>query len=152
MTDSAVKIDDLDTRIIDALAVNGRAAFKEIARNLGVSDGTIRARVSRLLESGIIRVAALRNPMEQETALNAIVGMSLEKRTHKKTMEQIASITGVLNVANVTGTYDLIAEVYLPSRDALNTFLFEELALVEGIRSTETFVLLDAINKWIPVR
>ena len=76
--------------------------------------------------------------------------MKLEKRTHRQTMEQIAALPGVLSVANVAGNYDLIVEVYLPSRDALNTFLFEELAAVDGIQSTETFVLLDAINKWVP--
>tara|TARA_B100000614_G_scaffold237456_1_gene235684 strand:+ start:902 stop:1372 length:471 start_codon:yes stop_codon:yes gene_type:complete len=145
-----IDIDALDERIIAALGADGRASFKEVARELGVSDGTVRSRVARLLDAGLIRVAALRNPFAQSRGLNALVGMKLEKRTHRQTMEQIAALPGVLSVANVAGNYDLIVEVYLPSRDALNTFLFEELAAVDGIQSTETFVLLDAINKWVP--
>jgi Lrp/AsnC family transcriptional regulator for asnA, asnC and gidA len=150
MKDHSVETDVLDDQIIQALSRDGRLSFKEIARDLGVADGTVRARTTRLIEAGLIRISAMRNPFAQERGLNALVGMELEKRTHRRTMELIAALPGVLSVANVTGSYDLVVEVFLPSRDALNTFLFEELATVEGIRSTETFVLLDAINKWIP--
>lgn len=144
--------DELDLQIIDALAENGRAAFKEIARDLGVSDGTVRMRVGRLLESGYLRITAQQNPFGTARGLCAIIGMNLEKRTHRETMEELARLSGVVSVANVTGAYDLVMEVYLPSRDALNVFLFGELAAVPGIRSTETFILLDGINKWVPVR
>lgn len=150
-SDPPVELDDLDESILSALATDGRAPFKEIARSLGVSDGTIRARFSRMVEAGLIRVAVLRNPFARDRCISALVGMELEKRTHRATMEQIASLPGVLSVANVTGGYDLVVELFLPSRDALNTFLFEQLAAVDGIRSTETFVLLDAINKWVPL-
>jgi len=150
MKHHALETDLLDEQIISALSRDGRISFKEIARALGVADGTVRSRATRLIESGLIRVSAMRNPFAQEGGLNALVGMELEKRTHRRTMEQIAALPGVLSVANVTGSYDLVVEVYLPSRDALNSFLFEELAAVDGIRSTETFVLLDAINKWVP--
>jgi Lrp/AsnC family transcriptional regulator for asnA, asnC and gidA len=150
MKEKSIDTDTLDEQIISALGRDGRISFKELARELGVADGTVRSRTTRLLDAGLIRVSAIRNPFAQERGLNALVGMELEKRTHRRTMEQIAALPGVLSVANVTGSYDLVVEVFLPSRDALNTFLFEELAAVEGIRSTETFVLLEAINKWIP--
>lgn len=148
--DMQIDTDALDEQIIAALAEDGRLSFKELARTLGVADGTIRARVTRLTESGLIHIGAMRNPFRQERGLNAFVGMELEKRTHRQTMEQIAALPGVVSVANVTGNYDLLVEVYLESREKLNDFLFTELAMVDGIRATETFLLLEAKNKWIP--
>ena len=145
-----METDDLDEKILAELSRDGRRPFKEIARANNVSDGTIRARVARMLDAGIVRIAVMRNPFAASEGINALIGMQLEKRTHRETMRQIAGIHGVLSVSNVTGGYDLMVEVYLPSRDALNEFLFESLADVDGIKSTETFVLLDAIEKWIP--
>ncbi|MFW5642939.1 MAG: Lrp/AsnC family transcriptional regulator [Alkalispirochaeta sp.] len=143
-------LDDLDLDILTDLSRDGRRSFKEIARRHDVSDGTVRLRVARMVESGAVRIAAMQNPFVRAEGISALIGMQLEKRTHRPTMERIARLPGVLSVSNVTGGYDLIVEVYLPSRDGLNTFLFESLAQVDGIRSTETFVLLDAIEKWIP--
>jgi DNA-binding Lrp family transcriptional regulator len=108
MKDHSVETDVLDDQIIQALSRDGRLSFKEIARDLGVADGTVRARTTRLIEAGLIRISAMRNPFAQERGLNALVGMELEKRTHRRTMELIAALPGVLSVANVTGSYDLV--------------------------------------------
>ena len=67
-------------------------------------------------------------------------------------MEKLARMDGVLSVCNTAGQYDLFVEVFLPSRDALNTFLFEKLPEINGIKSTHTFVYLDARDKWIEAK
>ena len=147
----SLSIDDLDKRIIKELQQNGRMTYKSIARKLNVSDGTVRFRTRRLIQKKLLKVSASINPFLMETSIAALVGMQLEKRTHKQTMEKIAALEGVVSVCNATGEFDLLVEVLVDSREGLNKFLIEDLSRIEGIQSTQTFVYLDAINKWIEI-
>lgn len=142
-------VGELDKKIIIELQKNGRTSYKDIARKLKVSDGTIRFRVGRLIRKNILRITASINPFSLENCIVALVGMQLEKRTHKKTMEKISQLKGVVSVCNATGRYDLLVEVFLDSQKELNKFLMEDLSRIGGINTTETFIYLDSINKWL---
>ncbi len=148
MTEKPFVLDDVDRHIIRALQKNGRASSGTIGRSVNVSDATVRFRLNRLLKKGIIRLTAALNPFAFENALIALVGMKLEKRTHETTMAKISQIPGVVSVCNATGSYDLFVEVFFESREDLRRFLVEDMGRVGGINSSETFIFLDAINKW----
>jgi len=142
-------MDDLDKLIVEELRKNGRESYKKIAKKLNVSDGTIRFRVNRMIKANIIKISALVNPFIFKHSIAALIRMQLEKRNHIEAMEKISRLKGVVSVCNATGSYDLFVEVLLQSRDELNKFLVEDLSKIEGIKSTETSVYLDAINKWL---
>ena len=149
MKNHSLTIDELDKKIIRELQRNGRMTYKMIAKKLKVSDGTIRIRTKKLIQSKLLKISASINPFMLETHIAALVGMQLEKRTHIQTMGKISALKGVVSVSNTTGEFDLLVEVLVDSREKLNKFLVEDLSRIEGIRSTETFVYLDAINKWV---
>jgi Lrp/AsnC family transcriptional regulator for asnA, asnC and gidA len=140
--------DHLDRKIILELQKNGRISYKDIAKKLNISDGTIRFRVGKLMQKNILRITASINPFALQNGVAALVGMQLEKRTHQQTMEKILQIKGVSSVTNVTGSYDLMVEVFFESRQELRKFLVEGLSEIGGINRTETFVYLDGLNKW----
>ncbi|MBN2049175.1 MAG: Lrp/AsnC family transcriptional regulator [Spirochaetales bacterium] len=142
-------LDDIDRQILRELRKDGRASYRVIADNLNIADGTVRARVSRMTDLGILKISPLVNPFYFKNSILAHIGMQLESRTHHETMRKIAELEGVLSVCNSAGEFDLMVEVYLHSRDELNHFLFGLLPKIEGIKSTHTFVYLDARNKWI---
>ena len=141
--------DDIDRQILRELQKDGRASYRVIAETLSLADGTVRTRVNRMMDLGILKISALVNPFYFENSILANIGMELESRTHHETMAKIAALDGVLSVCNAAGEYDLVIEVFLHSRDELNRFLFGELPKIEGIKRTHTFVYLDAQNKWI---
>lgn len=142
-------LDDIDRGIICELQRDGKASSKDIAEKLNVSDGTVRFRLNKLIKKNILHITASVNPFAFADGIIALVGMELEKRTHAATMEKIAALNGVFSVCNVTGKYDLLIEVFLESREKLNEFLIDSLSSIEGIKRTETFIVLDAINKWV---
>ena len=145
-------MDDLDRMIVIELQKSGRISYKDIAKKLKVSDGTIRFRTNRMIRGNILRITASINPFVFDNGIAALVRMQLERRNHKKIMERISQLKGVVSVCNATGQYDLLVEVFLESRKELNKFLIEDLSKIDGIKATETFVYLDAINKWIELR
>lgn len=149
MNDKEIHLDQTDKQIIRCLQDNGRESYKSIAARLGVSDGTVRLRTERLIKSGYLRIAAAVNPMFFEDGLTATIGVSLEGRANQEIMAAIARLNGVQSVANVSGRFDLLVEIHVPSRSALRRFLVDDLSAVGGIQNTETFLYLETINKWV---
>jgi Lrp/AsnC family transcriptional regulator for asnA, asnC and gidA len=121
-----------------------------IARRLGVSEGTVRQRLKRLQSQGILKIKALRNPILLQDQQLALVTVNVsEPRLLDIKAKEISKLNHVLSVSILSGQYDLIIEVLVDSNQGLIRFLTEELAAVQGLRKTETFLLLRSYNKWI---
>ncbi|CCO25387.1 Lrp/AsnC family transcriptional regulator [Maridesulfovibrio hydrothermalis] len=148
MKERPLVLDEVDRRIIEELQRNGRESYKNIARKLGVSDGTVRLRTERMIKNDYLRITASVNPLYFENSLIAMVGINLEERANPAIMEKISKVNGVQSVINVSGRFDLLVEVFVQSRNAFRQFLVDDLSNVGCIKSTETFMFLDAIDKW----
>ncbi len=152
MDEKPYVLDALDIRIIKELQDNGRESFTNIARRLGVSDGTVRYRTERMMRSGYLQVSASVDPLYHEDTLTALVGLNLDHPADRAIMERIAQIPGVQSVINVTGRFDLVVEVYTTSRKALRRFLVDELSEIGGVTSTESFVVMEAVGKRVVLK
>ena len=152
MSPKDFELDKTSLLILRELQKDGRISYRTIAKKLDISDGTVRARVDQMMESGFLKISALIDPFFFKNSILAHIGMQLESRTHLETMEKIASLEGVLSVCNTAGEYDLFVEVFLRSREELNSFLFEVLPGIDGIKNTHTWVYLDGRRKRIEAR
>jgi Lrp/AsnC family transcriptional regulator for asnA, asnC and gidA len=144
------ELDELDRDIIKALRLDGRTNNSVIAAQLGVAEGTIRQRVRKLSEAGVLRVSALVNPEIISEHQLCMIGLKVtESKQLEASAEAVSRLPEVRSVAIVTGRYDLIVEVLVDSNHGLIRFLSESLAVVQGIQSSETFLLLKTYDKWI---
>ena len=135
---------------MDALRADGRATHSAIAAELGVAEGTIRQRLKKLFDSGVFRVAGMVNPEVMPEHQMCVIGLKIaESRQLEARARDVEKLPEVRSVAIVTGRYDLIAEVLVSSNQGLIQFLSRSLAKVEGITSSETFLLLKTYGKWI---
>lgn len=142
-------LDQTDRAIIEELSKNGRESYKNIARKLNISDGTVRLRTEKLIQNGYLKISALINPLYFENSIIAHVGINLKDRAHRKIMEKISQMPSVISVQNITGRYDILVEIHVDSRKDLRKFLVEDLSEIDGITATESFITLEAIDKWI---
>ena len=71
-------IDEMDRRIIRLLQKNGRMPSTEIAREIAVTETTVRHRVNRLIDEGLIQIVAVPTPKAAESNVSAIVGLSVQ--------------------------------------------------------------------------
>ncbi len=141
--------DDIDWKIIQSI----RDEYKNnnaIARELGVSEGMIRQRLKRLKDSGIVKISGLINPDVLENKMLALIAATLvdSSKLHE-TAKQISGFEEVLSVSVSTGRYDIMIEILVESNKGLVNFLTERLSLVNGIRETETFVMLKTFGKFV---
>ncbi len=144
-------IDEMDRRIIAILNEDGRASNKDIAARLNVSEGTLRNRCHKLSDAGLLRVSGLINPDDSPSKQLMLLGVNITcSRDLTKKAVEISKLADVQSAYITAGRYDIIAEVWIDAKGGLITFLSKTLAKVEGIASTESFLVMKSFNKWIP--
>ena len=142
-----MKLDDLDQKIIVALETDGRRPFREIARDLGIAEATVRARVNRLITDGLIHITAVGDPLKLGVNVMSVILIKVKPGTVKETAEKIARYSNVRFVGTSFGAADIIIQTLHPSIEALHRFVTEELpGAAAQIVSTETFQLVDRVK------
>jgi len=143
------ELDDVDTKIIARLRkenINNSA----LAQELGLSEGTVRQRIKKLKESGVLKIMALINPDSLVNKQLTAISVSIkETRLLDAKAKEISELDGVLSVSIVSGRYDLIVEALVDSNHGLVKFLTETLARIDGVSHTESFLMLKNYNKYV---
>jgi Lrp/AsnC family transcriptional regulator for asnA, asnC and gidA len=144
-----MKIDPVNIAIIRHLQ-EGRKSYKISAEDLGVSENTVRSRVSKLEEEGVLEIVGLVNPETVPRHRVVMVGVKLSTMDLVKKGEEFSRIRGVVSVCVVTGRFDLILMVLLKEDFGLLEFYTEEVSRLKGVQSVETFVVYKSYNLKIP--
>jgi Lrp/AsnC family transcriptional regulator for asnA, asnC and gidA len=144
-------VDSLDLAIIRLLSQNGRMPTGEMARQLEVTNPTVRSRLKTLVSSGVLKVAALVDFFKIEKLAVALVALKVEKHQELDAkIEEISQLDQVHWAAVISGRYDIIVEVISSHGMAgLYQFLTVDLPKVGGIQSSESFIVMKAKKKWI---
>ncbi len=114
-----------------------------MARELSVSEGTVRRRLANLLEDGVIRVVAIAEPERVGYHTSAYVGLEVDPAQVEAVAAEQARLHETEHVAITTGSYDIFIWVHLGSSEALASFLHQKVGIIPGVRHTETFVSLQ---------
>ncbi len=136
---STPRFDDLDLRIIDALAEDGRRPFTSVAEELGVAEATIRARVGRLQRIQAIRFVTDVKPHELGL-LFAYLGVRLGGREVRQAIEGLCRIPEAVYVIECTGHYDVLVEIVAQDGDDLLRVMQDEVRAVPGVIEVDSFV------------
>ncbi|MBC8507490.1 MAG: Lrp/AsnC family transcriptional regulator [Anaerolineales bacterium] len=139
-------MDELDRTILQFLQQDGRKPFTEIAQKLDISEGTVRNRVSRLIEDDILRIVGVADPVKLGFTVSSVVGVSVQGGDIDKIGKKIATFPEVNDVIMVSGEFDLILIVYCRDREHLTTFLKQSLRPILGISRTQTFIVLSSFK------
>jgi Lrp/AsnC family transcriptional regulator for asnA, asnC and gidA len=138
----AVETDELDERLLSALRRNSRRSFVELARDLDTSEGTVRARLKRLLDGGIIRAFTIRTASKN---VKAIIDVKTETNVNTQDISnRIARIGGVERVLEVSGDWDVMAIVETGSTAELNEII-EHIRRIPRTSTTQTRLILKEI-------
>jgi Lrp/AsnC family transcriptional regulator for asnA, asnC and gidA len=136
-----MKLDATNKRIIESLQREGRRSFTAIARDLGISETAVRARVQKLTEAGVIDVVAITNPLMVGFDVMAMIGVQAASNL-QEIADQVSEWDEATYVVILSGSLDLLVEVVCRDNQHLLE-LVQRLRQVEGVKSTETFMYLD---------
>jgi len=145
-----LKIDEINYAIINHLR-DGRIPFKKIADNLEISEGTVRARVKKLKDEGVLDITALVDPEALPDQSVLMVGVRLKDMDLVTKGEEFSKLRGVVSVCVVTGRFDLILTVMLTKEFTMLKFYTEEVAKLKNVGAVETFVVYKSFNLKVPM-
>ncbi len=144
--------DELDRAIVRQLQEDGRLAFATIARALKVSEGTVRNRVARLKQSGVVRIIAVADPMAMGYTAYAMIGMKLAPGADPdRVAARFRDRPEVTYVLFVAGRFDLLVEAVCETQAALRDFLFDHCYRQPEVAATEPMIglaMYKSLLKW----
>jgi len=131
--------DDLNREIIKKLQVDGRRSYKDIARELNVSEGTIRNRIQSMKEVGALRIVAVADPGAISYKADAMIGVKVAPGyTIEEVSERLGKSSDVVYILWVSGRYDLLIEIVTNDRGNFLEFLETQIHSQPDIASSET--------------
>ncbi|HNR23110.1 MAG TPA: Lrp/AsnC family transcriptional regulator [Steroidobacteraceae bacterium] len=136
-------MDDIDRKLIALLRVDARASIASLAKALRVARGTVRNRLTRLEESGVIVGYTLRlKPQVEEQHIRALMTVLVEGNRTESVIRALRGDPAVSALYSTNGRWDIVAELRAESLEAFDRVL-ARIRLIEGISSTETSLLLS---------
>ena len=128
-------MDEMDLKILDLLRENSREKNMEIARKLNVSEGTIRKRISNMVNSGVIQKFTL----ETAISIEGIVLIKLDSRRASATIKLLKSV--YRDVYEFSGRIDVAVRIIKSTIDELNMEV-DKIRDLSGVLNTDTMVRL----------
>ncbi len=147
LQDPPVTMDVLDRAIISELQRDGRIPLTELGSKLGVSHGTVRNRLERLLKEQVIQIVAVIDPAKAGFPTQVLLGIGAVLDRMLTIEKELARLSEVYFVSTVTGRLDFLVAAAFASDFQLRDFLARKLSKIEGIRATETFHIIHAAKR-----
>ena len=132
-------LDEADQAIVERLSRDARVSNREIAEQLGVTEGTVRARVKRMEEEKLIRITAVTNIDRFKDAALAYIWIEVERSGQTKVVaEKLAAFVELGFVGVMLGRADILAITMVRNAEHLAEFLHQHISVVEGVRGTRS--------------
>ncbi|MDV2886299.1 transcriptional regulator [Alkalihalophilus pseudofirmus] len=136
------KIDEMDYTILSFLQEDGKKSYTEIAKELKVSEGTVRTRINRMLKDNVFEFIIHMNPNKIGLNVQVIIGISTKLGYQESIARELNRFSEVRFVGAFSGQHDLIMQAYFKNNDDLVHFVNKELAKIEGIISADVNIEL----------
>ncbi|HEY2165531.1 MAG TPA: Lrp/AsnC family transcriptional regulator [Jatrophihabitantaceae bacterium] len=140
------KIDDTSKAIIEQLQRDGRMAYSSVGKAVGLSEAAVRQRVQKLVDSGVMQIVAVTDPMQIGFARQAMIGVSAAGDV-EAVAQQLAAIDEVDYIVITAGSLDLLVEVVVEDDEHLLRLVNGQIRTIEGVIRTETFLYLKLIKQ-----
>ena len=137
----AQHLDETSKKIIEQLQEDGRRPYAAIAKAVGLSEAAVRQRVQRLLDTGVMQIVAVTDPLQVGFARQAMIGVRVDGETGP-VADALAEMDEVDYVVMTAGSFDVLVEVVCEDDDHLLELLSTRIRRMPGVRSTESFVYL----------
>ena len=142
-----MSLDILDLKIVKCLTDDARCTYKKIAEETGVSEATVKNRIDKLMEEGIIKkFTVIMDYHKLGRAIKAFIGLKIQPAKLQEIVDDIQKNPDVHVLYRTSGDVDLLIEVIFEQMEDLNKFLEKELAL-DGILGTVVTIVIGPYKR-----
>lgn len=147
-----MKIVPSDISIIHCLHDDARMSVVEIAKRIGIPESTVRNRLGKLIESGILNFVAVTDPLKLGYQLWVMIAIQTELTRIDEVAKSLSAIPEIYFVAVTTGGYEIMVSAAFRSNEELLRFITERLSGIPGITRTVTYNMLKIYKRQMSVR
>ena len=141
------RLDELDRRIVERLSGDARTSNRQIATEIGVTEGTVRARIKRMEEEKQIRITAVTNIDRYRDAAIAYVWVEVER---SEQAEQVARKMAAMRefgfVGLMMGRFDILGITMVRNTEHLARFVHRHISGLDGVRRTESTLSVNFVK------
>ena len=135
-----VILDDVSKRIIEQLQSDGRRSYAAIGKAVGLSEAAARQRVQRLVDTGVMQIVAVTDPLTLGFRRQTMIGIRCVGDL-ERVADLLADMTEIDYIVITAGSFDLLAEVVCEDDDQLLEII-SRVRTIPSVTTTETFVYL----------
>lgn len=145
-------LDSLDEQLVHLLAADARQSNERLGQQLNVSATTVRRRLRKLTASGVLHMTARIDPNKAGLPLVTMISFDISHDKLASAIKVLKTYPEVKWLSTTTGRFDIMALAAFHSTQELSAFLQEQVARIEGLRGTETYICLEVSKEpYIPV-
>jgi Lrp/AsnC family transcriptional regulator for asnA, asnC and gidA len=144
------KIDQLDLKILGELVKDSSVSIPKLAKTIGENTSVVYSRVKRMVKRGLIkRYTLIVNDLLLGYTVGATVCVKIDARGRESVIKALSGIPNIYDIREITGRYDIIFRVKARDLKELHDLVAKQVAVIEGVSGTETFVELLSHEKEI---
>ncbi len=141
-------LDHIDCEIIRALQKNGRISNTEMAKQIDISEATVRTRLNRLIKNEIIQIVAVSNPLKLGFKIIGHLRIHVDTGKIEYAVTHLKRIKALWFIVITTGgNTGVDAEFAVKSMADLNDLLLTQISSIEGVTNIETTLTLDFVKR-----
>ncbi len=139
-------MDIIDQKILELLQENSRMSFNEISEKIQKTEATVRRRVKRLKEEGIIQKFTIDYDIDTGQKIYATIKIEPDFKDVKRILKELSTIEEISNIWRLSGDCGLLLRVDLTSIDRFNPLIEDKISQISGIKIIETCFITDIIK------
>lgn len=153
MEGNMVNLDDTDIKILRMLQTDVKLPLTQLSERLGIPHGTVRDRIRKMEEAGVIEgYAVVLNPAKLGYLMNCLVQVTLDQQVENDVViKELLKIEEVTEIQILTGDVDAFVRIWAKDVEHLRKILYEKFTSVPGMLRTNTIMVLGTYNKPLPL-
>ncbi len=145
------KIDDLDLTILSELSEDAAISVPKLSKKIKVNPSVVYSRIKRLIKRKLIeRFTIVVNDHELGYGVKALTGINMDSKQRDNVIEELFKISGVREIAEVTGRFDILVTMYAKSLDEMHKMVSVKIGRIDGVLSSESFIEMKTRSKSMP--
>lgn len=140
------QIDELDRKLIEILSRDARISNRRIASELGVTEGTVRGRIRRLQNEGLIAFTAITSFELADNTKMAFIGALVDVDRLREVAAKIARLDSINAVMITMGRFNVTAICLFNELDRLHEIASEQILPIDGVRHIESSIAVKTLK------
>ena len=141
-----IKMDLVDLKILEELKNNSRMSYNEISERINKTEATVRRRVQKLKDAGVITRFTIDFEVDSKPKVSATIKIEPDFKDIKRILSELRNIEEINVIWRLSGDCGLLMKVDIPSIEKFNPLIEDKISRIQGIKIIETCFITDIIK------